>query len=228
MRALPGKESRLPPGPLPVTRDAAPADQRRRILKAAAELIAKRGFQGTSAELIVRRAKVGYTTFYKHFADKEECLFALFDEAATVGEQAVEDAYQQTEGTWPEKVAAGLSALFEQIVAHPTIARVCLVETLTAGPAAVARYEAALRSFEPMLRPGRKCNRRGEQLPDTLEATVGGGVLWIAYQRLIVGEADKLPDLLPETVEFVLTPYVGEAEAVRVADELVDRAPAAT
>lgn len=216
----------MPAGPLPVSRDAVPADQRRRILKAAAELIAKRGYQGTSAELIVRRAKVGYSTFYKHFADKEECLFAIFDTALARAEQAVGEAYERTEGTWPEKVAAGLAVLFDHIVAHPQVARVCLVESLTAGPAAVARYEAALRRFDPMLRPGRSCNPRGEGLPDTLEATIGGGVLWIAYQRLIVGEAEKLPGLLPETIEFVLKPYVGEEEAVRIADEIV-HAPAA-
>jgi hypothetical protein len=84
---------------------------------------------------------------------------------------------------------------------------------------AVARYEQALERFEPLLRPGRELNERNADLPDTLEATLFGGVFWIAYQRLIVGEADKLLGLLPETIELVLSPYVGEAEAVRVADE---------
>lgn len=209
----------MPPGPQPVSREEAPADQRRRILRATAELVAKRGFQGTTAELIVRRARVGYATFYKHFADKEECLLALFEDVSSRVEARLREVYEQEPGPWPRKTATVLRTLFEMIAADPVVAKACLVETLSAGPAARAAYEAALKSFGPMLRPGRELNPKGEQLPATLEDTIAGGVLWVAYQRLIVGEADRLAQLLPETVEFVLTPYLGEEEAVRVAAE---------
>jgi AcrR family transcriptional regulator len=210
----------VPPGPQPVSREASAEAQRHRILCATAELMAKRGYQGTTTELIVRRAKVGYATFYKQFGDKEGALAALFDLAAERGRSAVSDAFRSTEGPWTERAARGIRALFEQIAAQPVIARVCLVEALTAGPVMVARYEEVLTGFEPMLRPGRELNPRGKELPQSLEKTLAGGVLWIAYQRLILNEADKLLEQLPEVVEFVLSPYVGEAEAVRTADEL--------
>lgn len=202
-----------------MSREASVEDQRRRILRATAELMAKRGYQGTTTELIVRRAKVGYATFYKQFGDKEGALATLFDLAAEQGRAAVGRAYSETDGPWAEKVAAAIRLLFEQIAAHPTVARVCLVEALTAGPLMVARYEQALTSFEPILQPGRELNPRGSELPQSLEKTLAGGLLWLAYQRLVVGEAAKLLELLPEAVEFVLSPYVGEAEAVRTADE---------
>jgi AcrR family transcriptional regulator len=219
MRVLPGHASRLPPGPIPASRAQVPTDQRRRILEAAADLISKRGYHGTTIELIIRRAKVGYATFYKNFSDKEECLLAIFDAAGEELRPMLAETFRAYDGPWDEKVAATLQALFEAIAAWPNVARVCLVEALTAGPVAVARYEQALERFEPLLRPGRELNERNADLPDTLEATLFGGVFWIAYQRLIVGEADKLLGLLPETIELVLSPYVGEAEAVRVADE---------
>jgi AcrR family transcriptional regulator len=208
-----------------MSREASVEDQRRRILRATAELMAKRGYQGTTTELIVRRAKVGYATFYKQFGDKEGALATLFDLAAEQGREAVSRAYSETDGPWAEKVAAAIRLLFEQIAAHPTVARVCLVEALTAGPLMVARYEQALTSFEPILQPGRELNPRGSELPRSLEKTLAGGLLWLAYQRLVVGEAAKLLELLPEAVEFVLSPYVGEAEAVRTADEFA-RPPA--
>ena len=81
MRVLPGQASRLPPRARTVSREQASADQRERIILAGAALIAKRGFHGTTIELIIRRAKVGYATFYKNFADKEELLLAIFDYA---------------------------------------------------------------------------------------------------------------------------------------------------
>jgi AcrR family transcriptional regulator len=220
MRALPGQASRAPGGAAPITRDAVAADQNQRILRAAGELFAKRGYHGTTVELIIKRAHVGYATFYKNFETKEECFLALFDAAAATAEQRMRAAAEATAGTWPETVAAALRALFELIVEEPAISRACLVESLTGGPKAVARYEAALRSFAPILKPGRKLNPRGDDLPDTLEDTIAGGVIWIAYQRLIVGEADRLKGLLPETIEFALSPYLGEDEAVRFVREM--------
>lgn len=200
-----------------MSRSDAAADQRRRILEAAADLVAEHGYQGTTIETIVRRAKVGYATFYKNFEDKEQCYLALLDAAYGVTAHRVQRAYDR-EQEWPDQVAAGLGALLEQIVAHPNIGRACLVEVLTAGPASVARHEALLKRFTPLLKPGRKLNPRQAELPDTLEDTLTGGVLWVINQRLIAGEAEALKGLLPETIEFVLRPYVGEQKAAREAE----------
>jgi AcrR family transcriptional regulator len=216
MRVLPGQASRLPPRARAVSREQASADQRRRIIRAAAALIAKRGYHGTTIELIIRRAKVGYATFYKNFSDKEELLMAIFDYVGDEVRRRLKAAVKESD-SWTDQVASALAALFEMIAEHPTFARVCLVESLSAGPGGASRYEESLTNFDPLLKPGRKFNQSGANLPDTLESTLVGAVFWIAYQRLIVGEADKLRGLLPETVELVLSPYVGEEEAVRVA-----------
>ena len=217
MRALPGKASRQPPGPEPVSRAAAAADQRRRILEATADLVAEQGYPETTIEQIVRRAKVGYATFYKHFADKGEAFLALFDAATERTAYEVEEAYDREDGPWPDKVGAGLGALLKIVAAHPNVARACMVEALTAGPEAAARHEAALKRFAPLLRPGRELNPRRDRLPETLEDTLAGGVLWVVNQRLLTGEADQIRALLPEALEFLLRPYVGEDEAAREA-----------
>jgi AcrR family transcriptional regulator len=199
-----------------VSRTAAAADQRRRILEATADLVAEHGYQGAKVETIVRRAKVGYATFYKNFDDKEQCYLELLDAAYGVTFHRVQKAYDR-EQEWPDQVAAGLGALFEQIGAYPNIGRACLVEVLTAGPEAVARHEALLKRFTPLLKPGRQLNPRQSELPDTLEDTLTGGVLWVINQRLIAGEVEALRPLLPETIEFVLRPYVGEDRAAHEA-----------
>lgn len=222
MRALPGKENRQPPGPEPVSRDAAAADQRRRILEATAELIADRGYQETTMEEIVRRAKVGYNTFYKHFPDKEAAFLALLDAAIERTVASVEGAYQREEGPWADRVGAALGALFADVAAHPDAARAVLVEAVAAGSDAAAKHEAALKRLAPLLRPGRELNPHRAELPQSLEETLAGGIVWVLGQRLIAGEADKLRGLLPETLEFVLRPYIGEEEAAREAGEVAD------
>jgi AcrR family transcriptional regulator len=222
VRALPGKASRQPPGPEPVNRDAAAADQRRRILAATAELTAERGYQETTMEEIVRRAKVGYATFYKHYPDKETAFLALLDAATDRTVSRVEDAYRREEGPWVDRVGAALGALFEDVAAHPAPARAVLVEALAAGPESAAKHEAALKQLAPLLRPGREFNPRRAELPESLEETLAGGIVWVLGQRLINDEAGELRGLLPETLEFVLRPYIGEDEAAREAGEAAE------
>ncbi len=166
MRALPGKASRQPPGPEPVSRAASADDQRRRILEATADLVAEQGYAETTIEQIVRRARVGYATFYKHYADKQEAFLALMDAAVERTAYVVEEAFDREDGPWPDKVGAGLGALLKIAAAHPGVARACLVEAPTAGPEAAARHEAALKRFAPLLRPGRELNPRADKLPD--------------------------------------------------------------
>src|SRR5213592_5143682 len=57
--------------------------QRTRLFEAAAAEFARVGYADASAEAIAREAGMSKATFYEHFANKEECILALFDEAAT-------------------------------------------------------------------------------------------------------------------------------------------------
>lgn len=220
MRALPGHASRSPAGHAPVTRVEVASAQRERILRATGELVAKRGYHGTTVELIVRRARVGYATFYKNFSGKEECFLALFDAVIDTADKRMQAAMEAAGDFWPERVCAALQALFDLMAEEPALARATVVESLTAGPKGAAHYEAALRRMVPMLRPGREFNPREVELPETLEDTIAGGILWIAYQRLILSEADRLQDLVPETLEFALSPYLGEEAALQMVGNL--------
>jgi AcrR family transcriptional regulator len=190
------------------------------MFEAMADLVTEWGYPATTIEAVVRRAKVGYATFYKNYADKEECFLALFDAATERTLRGVEDAYRREAGPWPDRVGAGLSAFFAESSAHPNVARACMVEVLTAGPRGVDRLDAALKRLAPLLRAGRELNPRQAELPETLEDTLAGGVLWLVNQRLVGGEAEELRALLPETLEFLLRPYLGEEEAARAAGKL--------
>ncbi|MBX6370265.1 MAG: TetR/AcrR family transcriptional regulator [Rhodospirillales bacterium] len=56
-------------------------DARGRLAQAALELYAERGFDGTTVADIAERAGVTERTFFRHFADKREVLFADGDVA---------------------------------------------------------------------------------------------------------------------------------------------------
>jgi AcrR family transcriptional regulator len=227
MQALPGRQSRatLDAPPAGVTRSSAHADQRRRILRAVGELVAKRGYADVTVELIVKRAHVSYKTFYKHFSGKEECFVALFDSVFRSTERTIRERLDAEDLPWAEQVTLALRSLIELIVAEPIIARAVIVEAPTVGPGILERYERATKAFVPLFRAGRELNPRGAELPATIEDTLAGSVFWSAYQRLIVGEAERLPDLLPEVIELVLRTYLGQDEASRIARAEAIREP---
>ncbi len=182
-----------------------------------AELVAKRGYNDVTVELIVKRARVSYKTFYKHFSGKEDAFLALFDGAVHSAERAVRERLASESLPWAEQVVVALGAMVEMVVAEPMIAKAVIVEGPTVGPAIKERYERATKAFVPLFRAGREFNPRGAELPSTVEQTLAGSVFWSAYQRLIVGEADRLPDILPEIAELVLRTYLGQSEASRIA-----------
>jgi AcrR family transcriptional regulator len=219
MRALPGSSTRTSEDiSVYVTREGAAEAQRAKIRRALAELVAKRGYNDVSVKLIGERAGVSPNTFYKHYAGKEECFLELFD--LTVAEARRRVIARQPRGAevaWTDRVAGALRTIFDEIVAHPMLARAMIVEAPAVGAAIAPRYEAATRALAPLLREGRKLSPYGEELPQSLEDSLATGVLWSAYQRLVVGEIEGIEAFLPEAVDFLVRPYLGEEEALRVA-----------
>jgi AcrR family transcriptional regulator len=187
--------------------------QRARIIGALAEETFEQGYQQVTVADIVRRAGTARNTFYENFRSKEDCFLATQEFAMSAALERVVEAAGALQ-SWPQRVRAGLTAFLSYVVAEPALARTCMVEALSAGPAAVEYYEKSQQAFVSLFRLGRDVSPHGADLPETLEEAIIGGVFWIVYQRLAAGEVSAIPELLDELIEFALTPYLG-AEAAR-------------
>src|SRR3954466_542856 len=83
-------------------------DGRGRLEQAAMALYAERGFENTTVAEIAERAGLTERTFFRHFADKREVLFAGSSELQERMVQAVDDAPESLPPV--DVVAAGLEA----------------------------------------------------------------------------------------------------------------------
>jgi AcrR family transcriptional regulator len=216
----PPELSRLPPGRHGLPREFVVHNQRERLIAGLAEAIAENGYSGTTIAHITRHAAVSRRTFYEHFSSKDECFVAAYDTVMEELRGRVSAAFEGADD-WPHAVKAGIGAMLGFLAAEPHLARLCMVEALVAGPVVVERYDAAIQSFVPYFQTGRE-GRPPEVLarlsPTTEEALVGGMVSLIS-RRIIAGKAEELEELLPDLVEFTLTPYLGSAEAAKLAQE---------
>jgi len=192
--------------------------QRARIVHALAEEIVAHGYRDATVAGIVKRAGVARNTFYDNFANKEECFLAASDLTGEEAMRHVAEAVRVAPREWADQVRAGIGAFLAYVASESALARVFVVESLAAGPAAAQRYERTVRAVAPFFRLGRRTRDSAEHLPPTLEETIVGGIFWVVYQRIVTGRPEELEELLGELVEFALTPYLGAASARRVAE----------
>src|SRR5436190_2041979 len=212
----------IDPQTVPRGRHAPPLEvrlsvQRRRLYEAAANVFARVGYADASAEAISREAGMSKATFYEHFANKEECLLALFDEAATEIMRGMAGAATDEDVSYEERIRANVSSFLEILTEYPNSAQTLLVEVIGAGPRAAERRDAILDLFaEGLMRDNaRMADRIGpqrltsqhhpfailgailEQVSRQLPTRVPPDVRLLepAFERLLPGPGDATLDL---------------------------------
>jgi len=208
---------RLPRGRHGLSPEFVAQNQRERLLAGLTEVLYEVGYQKTTVSLIGQRASVSKSDFYKHFGSKDECFFAAYEAAIErIRERVVAACGAHPRGEWAARVRDAIGALLALLAAEPALASLALVEGLRAGRGVYDRYQAAVESFIPYLRDGAPPAPGGELVPVSRDEAVVGGIASLLARRVLAGEAEELEQLRPDVLEFVLTPYLGAAEARRI------------
>jgi AcrR family transcriptional regulator len=208
---------RLPRGRHGLSPEFVARNQRERLIAGLTEVLYEVGYQKTTVSLIGQRASVSKSDFYKHFESKDDCFFAAYEAAIARVRRQVEDACAKyDEGEWAPRMRDGIASLLDLFGTEPALASIVLVEGLRAGRGVYDRYQAALESFVPRLRVGAPDAPDGESVPEAMDEAVVGGIASLLGRRVLAGEVDRIGELLPQVLEFALTPYLGAAEARRI------------
>ena len=201
----------------PLARERLPSEtltqhQRERILIAATPVFAKRGFQQTTVEShIVPAAKISIGHFYQHFDNKEQCFLAAHDRILAAARERIAAGVAGGDG-WAEQSYLGLAEMLAIAAESPLQARMALIEVQSAGPAALARYNALMDEVVTWLRRGREFNPDAAQLPASFEQAAVAGFAFFLAQRLLASEPLSVDSLLADTVQMVLEPITGSAQ----------------
>ena len=184
---------------------------RQRIIQAAEELFLARGFDEVSVGDIAERAEVGRTTFFRHFGDKQEVVFAKWQELLeTIAATA------QAEGTAPARSAA---EAVEQL--RPVVLALCA--QAAADPEAYSRHFQLVEQHpELRARDAVKMQQIADKLSDLLihrgsdqaTALFAGQVALACYQtaKRLGNNPHTLVDETRAAFRRVLTLGTGAAE----------------
>lgn len=116
------------------------AENRQKILHAAAEVVGEHGYADASISRIVERAGLAQGTFYLYFESRQDLFDQLLPE---VGDEALAFIRAQT-GTAPDFLTMeerGMRAFFDYVARNPSYFRV-FTEAQAASPAAYRKYTA--------------------------------------------------------------------------------------
>jgi AcrR family transcriptional regulator len=205
----------LPRGRHGLPRELVVENQRARLLSGMIETVAELGYGKATIANVIAAAKVSRKTFYESFANREDCYRAAYEasfeflcEQVAAGSAAHE---------WPDSVRSGLAAFLESLGAHPLLAAFFLVSPAGVGDEIADRHHAAIRELVEVLLAKLPAQPGGDAATEIRTEALAGGLARLATMKVNSGEAEDLPDLLPDLVELFLRPYLGTAEALRVA-----------
>jgi AcrR family transcriptional regulator len=206
-KAAPGRRASLGWDEPPASpRSRAELTQRDRIVRAVGRLVVEKGYETLSISSISAAAGTSNQTFYEHFSSKSEAFLAAFDVTAAEGMLAVSSAFEAA-GDGPEAVGAGLRALLEHAAANELFARLVFFDLQTAGPVALDRADAVMDSFIAFFQARVASMGADRPVSRAILEAVGSGAWSVIQHELFVGNTESLPDLAPELVSIVLTPF---------------------
>jgi AcrR family transcriptional regulator len=212
----PGELGPLPGGHHGLSREQIAHSQRERLLAAIAHEVATRGYRATTITELGRSASVSTRDFYELFDSKEECFLTAFDALRDHLAGLISTA-AAAEPDWPDQVIAALRATLEFFAAEPDLARLCLLESVSATPTIAIRFREVVLACVPALARGRAELADPDSLLPETESSIIGGAVSLATRSIIGGETEKLPELLPDLVDFTLSPYLGAERAAELA-----------
>jgi AcrR family transcriptional regulator len=169
------------------------ADQRRRLVRAAIDEFAARGYHHTSVEDIVRSARTSRTAFYAFFDNREDamygalqtCLRTLLDTMRTRLDHAAPDE---------SRTEVGVRAYVECLVADPAAARVILLEGVGTSPEVNALRSRIRRELAEVIR-SLWARTDAEAAASPQAAAISVGVFGILFESMVhLAETNRLAE----------------------------------
>ena len=212
---LPDELARLPHGRHGLPAEFVEHNQRERLIASFTALVGESGYGEATIEAVTAGASVSSRAFYKYFETIEDCFAAAFEHAVERLEPPLAEAYR-AESDWPAAIRAALRALLAEFTDDPDLARLLTAEPFVAGPQIARRHERLVERLVPYLRRGRQTHQDGDRLPEATERGLLGSANSLIARQALAGATD-FTALLPDLVQFLLTPYLGPPEARRLA-----------
>ncbi|HTD08002.1 MAG TPA: hypothetical protein VK680_03840 [Solirubrobacteraceae bacterium] len=185
--------------------------QRSRLIAAAIGVVEADGYPALTIGKVVTRSRISRKTFSEIFPDLEDCFLAAFEQTLARGREVALAAFTAQDG-WRSGMRAALLATLAVMEQERGLARLCVVDSLGAGPRVVERREQTLAEIARAIDGGRAAATRARPMPLTADA-LAGGIAELLHVSLRPENHVPLTDLLGSLMSIIVLPYLGPAAA---------------
>lgn len=194
---------KLRPGP-GLSREAVLADQRRRLHGAILRMVTAGGWREVRVREVIQAAGVSSASFYRQFANADECFASALDDA--IGELLQGfGADARSEVDWRDSVRETLRELARRFASNQEAARVALIDSFAAGPTARKRAGILAGRLEEIFGACFSRSSARVSVPRHLVAGMTGGVLRVVRTTVAAGRAGELPRLADPLADWLLS-----------------------
>lgn len=205
---------RLPPGRHGLPREFVEQNQLDRLAAGTLRTVVEHGYAKTTVIKISAAAGVSRRTFYSYYKGKQEAVFDVYARVSDFLIGVMAEAGAGRRG-WPAAVRAELGTLLETFAANPDLARFTLIAPPSAGSQLADVYAGFLERLLNLLAEGRP--KRARRPSVGTEHGLAGGLAALIVEEVEAGRGEQLPELLPDLLELILTPYLGRERAIEEA-----------
>lgn len=194
-----------------------PEATRRRLLEAAIQVFARKGYYGTTVDDIVAECGSSKGAFYFHFESKEALFLRLVEEFAGRLAGALEHAVRHAARGGPGRVEAAITAGLELMGRYPELTRLFLIEAVGINPQFEAKRRELMDRFAHVIRGylEEAASRHPLAVGDTAlaSAAILGALNEVVVWWLSRPQERPLAELAPELTRFVLRAIGWQARA---------------
>jgi AcrR family transcriptional regulator len=200
----PGRAGRArPPAAAPGRQARRKAETRQRLLAAARELFAVRGYDATRPQDIARAADLATGTFYLHFADKREAFQAFTEGAAEELMAMIRERAAGSSG-FEQRLRHALEALFDFAHRQPGVLSAAFADAAVIAAGVPSGASLRDRLADSLARSLRSDIQRGELADDFDPRVIAHGIVGMIDAACVHGlhQATTREDLIANLTRF--------------------------
>lgn len=185
---------------------------RERLLEAMLLVSGEIGYEQVAVKHVIERGGTSRATFYKHFEDREDCFAQAYQDASEWLQRRLIGAAKR-QPSWREGLRAAMAEMLEFCANQPAIAKALFVEVHAGGERALAQRAELMERLSRALDSARREIPSRQAPPPITSTFMVGAIDTLVCAKLMDGDAERAPEMLPGLLHFVVMQYFGEDAA---------------
>jgi AcrR family transcriptional regulator len=183
-----------------------------RIVRSLVELVGANGYRQTRLTEVLGLADVSESDFHTHFADKQQCFVAVWDELTLAHAVRASEAFAAAM-PWRQRMRAAAWITLDFLQADLNRTRFLVLEVLNAGELAQAHRDLAIATQVEWVDSGRHELSDPDSLSSATAEHIVGAINEMLIRKTRSGEILQGAQVLRDLMFIAVRPYLGEEAA---------------